>query len=138
MGAVAFGAGDFAGGRACLRLSGLFTVGMAQLVGAMAGFLDCLGQLGYVPSDRTVPKGDCATKGPVTIGDLRREGKRLWIYCLDCSREVETLAADLPFEDAQPVPSAGLRMRCSRCGSRQIETKPQLYDQPIEAFRLKG
>ena len=71
--------------------------------------------------------------GPVTIGDLRREGKRLWIYCLDCCREVETPAADLPFENAQPVPTAGQRMKCSR--SRQIETKPQLYDQPIEVLR---
>jgi hypothetical protein len=67
----------------------------------------------------------------VTIGDLRREGKRLWIYCLDCYREVETPACDLPFDDAQPVPTAGQRMKCSQCGGRRIDTRPQLYERSV-------
>ncbi len=80
--------------------------------------------------------------GPITIGDLRREGKRLWIYCLDCCREVETPAAVLSFEDAQPVPTAGQRMKCSRCGSRQVETKRGLTDKTrklrLESRARKG
>lgn len=68
---------------------------------------------------------------PVTIGALRREGKRLWVYCLDCCREAEIPASDLPFDDAQPVPTAGKRMKCSACGGRRIDTRPQLYDKPI-------
>jgi hypothetical protein len=27
--------------------------------------------------------------GPVTLGDLIREGKLLWIYCRDCCRECD-------------------------------------------------
>ena len=38
---------------------------------------------------------------PVTIGTLRREGKRLWVYCLDCCREAEIPASDHPFILAQ-------------------------------------
>ena len=72
-----------------------------------------------------------ANGGPVTIGDLRRKGQRLWIYCRGCYREVETPACELPFEDAQPVPTAGKRMKCSKCGGRQIETKPQLYERSV-------
>jgi uncharacterized membrane protein len=39
MGAVAFGAGDFAGGRAALRLNGLSAVAIAQVVAAATGVL---------------------------------------------------------------------------------------------------
>jgi drug/metabolite transporter (DMT)-like permease len=48
-GAVAFGAGDFAGGRASLRLSGLLTVAIAQLVAAITSLLVLALTLGLLP-----------------------------------------------------------------------------------------
>lgn len=50
MGAIAFGTGDFAGSRACLRLPGLFTVGMTQLVAAGTGLLVLAITAGVVPA----------------------------------------------------------------------------------------
>ena len=65
--------------------------------------------------------------GPVTLGDLVLLDKLLWVYCCDCGheRDVDPLSIGLPVET--PVPSVGKRMKCSACGSRKIDAKPELY-----------
>ncbi|MEI9899215.1 MAG: DUF3800 domain-containing protein [Hyphomicrobium sp.] len=64
---------------------------------------------------------------PVTLSDLMREEKLLWVYCNDCGRERDLAPASLPVPPDTPVPDVGKRMRCSACGSRKINTKPELY-----------
>jgi hypothetical protein len=73
--------------------------------------------------------------GPVTIGDLMREGKLLWTYCRECCRERDIDPATIPLPPEFPVPEAGSRMKCSACGSQKVETKPELYPGGIEAMR---
>lgn len=65
--------------------------------------------------------------GPVTLGDLAREGKLLWVYCCDCGRERNIDPAALPLPSSYPVPSVGKHLKCSECGSRKINAKPELY-----------
>ena len=73
--------------------------------------------------------------GPVALGDVARDGKLLWVYCCDCDRErdIEPLSIGLPAET--PVPSVGKRMKCSACGSRKIDAKPELYPGGVVAKR---
>jgi hypothetical protein len=65
--------------------------------------------------------------GPVTLGDLVREGKLLWVYCCDCYRERDVNPATVPLPPETPVPEVGKKMKCSACGSRKIDAKPELY-----------
>ena len=55
--------------------------------------------------------------GPVTLADLIRDGKLLWVYCTECGheRDLDPDAIDLPPET--PVPEVGKHMKCSACGS---------------------
>ncbi len=62
---------------------------------------------------------------PMTLGNMRAHGIRsIDAYCqaIGCGH-ASTLNVDgLP--DELPVPDVGLRLRCSRCGSRSIQTRP--------------
>ena len=73
----------------------------------------------------------------VTIADLIRDRRLLWVYCRDCGRERDVDPATLPLPGDWPVPEVGLRMRCSTCGSRKVHTAPELYPGGIEAMRGK-
>ena len=76
------------------------------------------------------------TMQPVTIGHLINANKLLWVYCLSCYREADVDPATLPLPPTTPVPTLGVsHMRCSACGSRHIETKPELYPGGIKALR---
>jgi hypothetical protein len=74
---------------------------------------------------------------PVTLGDLERSGKLLWVYCCDCGRERDVDPGSLPLPRDFPVPKVWTRMRCSVCGSRKVNTKPELYPGGIEAMRRR-
>lgn len=73
---------------------------------------------------------------PVTIGDLRRSGRLLWCYCETCCYEAEKdLNTWRALDDAVEVPSAGKHLKCPRCGSGKVTTRPQLHEKPIEQIR---
>ncbi len=64
----------------------------------------------------------------VTLGYLIREKKLLWVYCTSCGRERDVDPSSLALPSDTPVPGLGRRhMKCSACGSRKIDTKPELY-----------
>lgn len=64
----------------------------------------------------------------VTLGDLITSKKLMWTYCVDCGRERDLDPAHVPLPPQTPVPGLGRRhMRCTACGSRKIETRPELY-----------
>ncbi len=75
--------------------------------------------------------------GPVTLGDLIREDKLLWVYCRECCDERDVNPANVPLPADTPVPEVGKRMKCSACGSRQVETKPELYPGGVVAMRAR-
>ena len=75
--------------------------------------------------------------GPVTLDDLARAGKLLWVYCCDCGRERDVDPLSVPLPPNFPVPSVATRMKCSACGSRKINTKPELYPGGSEAMRQR-
>ena len=73
--------------------------------------------------------------GPVTLGDLVRDAKLLWVYCRDCCHERDVDPGTVPLPAETPVPEVGMRMKCSKCGSRNAETAPELYPGGILAVR---
>ena len=41
----------------------------------------------------------------------------------------------LPLPGGTPVPSVGKRMKCSACGSRKVDTRPELY--PVGSVAMR-
>ena len=75
--------------------------------------------------------------GPVTLGDLVREDKLLWVYCRDCGHERDLNPANVPVPGDTPVPDMGEHMRCSKCGSRKVSTTPEQYPGGVIAMRAR-
>jgi uncharacterized OB-fold protein len=77
------------------------------------------------------------TAGPVTLQDLIDQGKLVWVYCTSCGHERDIEPATVPLPPSHPVPDVGKRMRCSKCGARQITTAPELHEGGIVAYRAR-
>jgi hypothetical protein len=56
--------------------------------------------------------------GPVTVGMLRRKRELLEVGCTACNHHAYLDPEQLPFGDAEPVPTLHRRMRCSKCGAK--------------------
>jgi hypothetical protein len=63
---------------------------------------------------------------PVKLGDLIEAKKLLWVSCCDCGHERDVDPAALPLSWDMPVHFISTHMKCSACGSRKINTKPEL------------
>jgi hypothetical protein len=62
---------------------------------------------------------------PLTLGNMRAHGIRsIDAFCqsIGCGHEATIVIDGLP--DSLPVPDVSLRLRCSRCGHRAIQTRP--------------
>jgi hypothetical protein len=58
-----------------------------------------------------------------TMANIREQGiTTLWATCqrIGCGHEAKIDASGFP--DDMPVPDVGLRLRCSRCGGRNVHT----------------
>ena len=75
--------------------------------------------------------------GPVTLGDLMREDKLLWVYCRDCHHERDVTPATVPLPPEIAVPEVGKHMKCSACGSGKIDARPELYRGGVAAMRRR-
>lgn len=73
----------------------------------------------------------------VTLADLHRAHKLLWLYCTACGHEREIDPTSMGIGLETPVPEVGARMVCSRCGSRKVHTAPQLYDVTLAEMRAR-
>ena len=61
---------------------------------------------------------------PMTLGNMRSLGVRsVSATCEKCSHEAAILVDALP--DDVPVPDVALKLRCSRCGARDVKTVPR-------------
>ena len=70
------------------------------------------------------PPTNSLISDPVTIGDLRREGKLLEVWCSSCRRIAYVDPKELPLPDAQPVPKAWRHFRCDTCHERAGYSRP--------------
>jgi hypothetical protein len=61
----------------------------------------------------------------VRVGDLIAGRIPLGIHCGKCSRYVVADPAALPLAPESYVPALAGRFRCTRCGSRQTEARPE-------------
>ena len=61
---------------------------------------------------------------PMTLGNMRENGVHaVTAECRACGHKSDVVVDQLP--ETTAVPEAGKRMRCSQCGGKQIETRPQ-------------
>lgn len=74
---------------------------------------------------------DGGSMGHVTMGMLRRDRKLLECGCYSCRHHSYLDPAQLPFDDSQSVPEAHRRMKCSKCGSRTVWTRPDARVQGV-------
>ncbi len=68
---------------------------------------------------------------PMNLGNMRSQGVRsISAYCqsINCGHEA-TFRADA-WPDNMPVPDVALRLRCSKCGRREIRTMPDWSESP--------
>lgn len=72
---------------------------------------------------------------PVTLADLAREGRVIWLYCCECGHEAEPKPDALGLPMSTPVPDVSRALKCSKCGSRNTCSRPQLHDKPLAVIR---
>jgi ferredoxin len=72
---------------------------------------------------------------PVTLDDLTREEKLLWVYCNDCGRERDICPTSLLLPGSMPVPSVVKRLKCSQCGGRNVTAAPELHPGGVTQYR---
>jgi hypothetical protein len=71
---------------------------------------------------------------PMTLGNMRSLGLRsLFATCLACGHKTKVNVDAWP--DDVPVPSFGPRMRCTKCGNRGADARPNWIER---ADRLPG
>ena len=74
---------------------------------------------------------------PPTVGELEAEGKRIWLYCRDCYHEVEEFASVLGIPAHYSCPQVRKLAVCSKCGSRRIDVKGQICQEPLAVIRAR-
>jgi hypothetical protein len=88
-----------------------------------------------LPIEAVAESSESNMSGPVTLGDLIEAKKLLWVHCCDCGHERDVDPATLPLSWDTPVPFISTHTKCSVCGSRKINTKPELYAGGLTAMR---
>ena len=74
---------------------------------------------------------------PLTLATMRSYGVRsILAWCNACSHYADLNADHLPNE--LPVPDVALRLKCSKCGSKDIETRPEWRELRISGQAVRG
>jgi hypothetical protein len=69
------------------------------------------------------------------LGNMLRQGVRgLAVYCLNHACQHRTVLNVDDYADEIEVPSLSLRMKCSKCGGRRVDVRPNWkeQDEPID------
>jgi hypothetical protein len=70
---------------------------------------------------------------PMTLGNMRHLGvARLAAYCLNPSCRHEGLIDVSKFPDDVDVPSFRRRVKCGKCGARDVDVRPNWKEQPTQ------
>ena len=68
---------------------------------------------------------------PMTLKNMREQGVRgLAVYCLNHTCRHHTVISADDYADAIEVPSFARRMKCSQCGGRRVDVRPNWLEQP--------
>lgn len=67
---------------------------------------------------------------PVTLADLKEDGRLVWVCCLDCCLQREVKPDIISLTLWTPVPDIQRRLNCKACGG-QLSIKPQPYEKPV-------
>lgn len=61
----------------------------------------------------------------VVLGDAVRDRRRLWVYCELCGHQSHLDPAELARRVGydRPIVELKRRMRCSRCGGREVDVR---------------
>ncbi|MFQ5775811.1 MAG: hypothetical protein ACE5GS_14915 [Kiloniellaceae bacterium] len=61
-----------------------------------------------------------------TLGEVADQGVDVFCWCNRCGHNAVLAAADLigDLGGGYPVPEVGARLRCSRCGGKDVATRP--------------
>jgi hypothetical protein len=95
---------------------------MSALFRALGKVVSCRGIPSYDPA---MPFDASRWPNAVTVADLIERAMQLGVHCLTCGRHRVIEPATLPLASAAPVPSLAGRFKCTRCGSRQTEARPE-------------
>jgi hypothetical protein len=61
----------------------------------------------------------------ITFGWLIEKGMDVGLHCYLCGRHMIVSTSSLPFAIDTPVPSLAGRFKCTRCGSKKTEARPE-------------
>ena len=68
---------------------------------------------------------------PITLGNMRQLGvHRLIAHCLTSSCRLSALMDVSKYADEVEVPWFRMRVKCGRCGSRNVDVRPNWKEQP--------
>jgi hypothetical protein len=68
---------------------------------------------------------------PMTLGNMRELGVRgLAVYCLNHACRHQTIISADDYADEIEIPSFSRRMKCSKCGSKNVDVRPNWKEQP--------
>ena len=74
---------------------------------------------------------------PMDLANMRRQGVRgLAVYCLNHACQHRTVISADDYPDDTTVPSFALRMKCSKCGGRRVDVRPNWKEaSPVQDWR---
>ena len=82
-----------------------------------------------MPVKRRARDRDGSIIEPMTLPNMRENGVRsICAICETCQHEAVLSADRWPGD--MPVPDIGPKLRCSACGGREIDTRPNWLDRP--------
>jgi hypothetical protein len=68
---------------------------------------------------------------PMTLDNMREMGVRgLAVYCLNHACRHQTVISADDYAGDIEVPSFRLRMKCSKCGGKRVDVRPNWNEQP--------
>jgi hypothetical protein len=68
---------------------------------------------------------------PMTLGNMRELGvPGLAVHCLNQARRNQAVISADDYADDIEIPSFRLRMKCGKCGGRNVDVRPNWKEQP--------
>lgn len=83
-------------------------------------------------------EGGSAVNSPVTLGDLVRNDKLLWVYCCACGHERDVNPATVPLPVATPVPEVGKHMSGKAHGALSLRLAEDQHQARVVPRRCRS
>jgi hypothetical protein len=84
------------------------------------------------------PKQKQLVEPPMTLGNMREQDVRgLAVQCLNHACRHQTIISADDYAGDIEVPSFALRMKCSKCGGKRVDVRPNWSEQPARPTKLR-